>query len=370
MKRLFWKEFRERRLWIPVFSIIAIFIVVRGSAFTFIGHNDAFSKWLFLFFITAFLFGAGAFKGEIGTGSIDFLFSRPVSWKKFLAMKVLADLFIILIAVTIAAITYRIIRPEQYAAFTTLVHLMIGIGNGMIWFSIAYTLGLACSVIIPGALGGVLVMFAIMTISMLWATVCNKINWIDMNAAGFAALLAPVIAMLFIVRFGLTLPVRPRINRYALILVVVMIVVTVGFTKLPPSVKDYISGNEPAQWTFTSPDGRYLIAQKDSFRGSPTDLGPSSYSAPTETCFIRLSDNKKSVVWWPPDASLGWIGGDVAYSYNNCKLHIAVINKAGEVKTQEIDMPDPKRPYPLWQSGKEVGYTDSTGKNHIIKVDD
>jgi ABC-type transport system involved in multi-copper enzyme maturation permease subunit len=370
MKRLFWKEFREKRLWIPVLSLIAIFIVVRGSAFTFIGHDNAFSKWLFLFFITAFLFGAGAFKGEIGTGSIDFLFSRPVSWKKFLAMKVLADLFIILIAVTIAAITYRIIRPEQYAAFTTLAHLAVGIGNGMIWFSIAYTLGLACSVIIPGALGGVLVMFAIMIIGMVWATVCNRVNWIDMNAAGFAVLLAPAIAMLVIVRFGLTLPVRPRINRYALTLIAVMTVITVGFTILPSSVKEFWADNEPACWTFASPDGRYLIAQKDFVISSPLDSDSSYSRALTSTCFIRLSDGKKNIVLWPLGSRAFWINGNVAYDHNGNTLHIAVINKNGKITTQEVYMPDPKRPYPLWQSGKEVGYTDSTGKNHTIKVDD
>jgi hypothetical protein len=179
-----------------------------------------------------------------------------------------------------------------------------------------------------------------------------------------AWMLAPIIAMIVIVRFGLTLPPGKRVSRYALTLVVVIIIGTIVFSHLPASVNKYLIGNGPVRWTYMSPNGGYLIAQRDS-------LSVFNPDNPVPTCFIRLSDGKKTVIQWPT-GGFAWMGtnNDLVYQYKDKQLYIAILSKNGDIKTQIVDMPDPQQPYIWWHSGKETGYFDSTGKRHVVKVDD
>lgn len=154
MTRLIWKELREKWIWSLLITAAGVTIILMGQSFTFMIKNHGESLWIILPCLVCMLFGASSFSSEIGDKTADFLFSRPVSWKKLTSAKLLTGLVIIILSVIIAEMMFVILCPVQYKPFLTIGNWSKGIAVSLLYLVSAYALGFTASVVLPGAFGG------------------------------------------------------------------------------------------------------------------------------------------------------------------------------------------------------------------------
>ena len=417
MRRLIWRELRERSGWAVVLALSCVGVTLVLRRFTFVGGFSAATAWLWLPIATAFLFGLGAFSSE-QAGSADFLYSRPVSWKKMLLAKVAAALVVIVGSVVLSAVVYRLIRPEQYAQFTTVPHLARGAAYTAALLMVAYLFGLAYSPPLPGVFGGIVTFIALMVAlgleTSVYQALSNRgaadaamvsVRWLCGWIAGSAA------ATVVLARFGMTLPTPARVLRYAVVVLVVVVPAT-GLMSVIPRNRTRIDFGMESRLSQTSfsPDGRYALVERTRL----LDLLQTPASPATDVFLLRISDQKSAKLSYEGPLIVGlraaWARSDAVVYRDPHGIRIARMEPNGSIVEKTVQvfpgsrgffLPSADRRYALvlyqkgeiekaavvdveravrvgpiledvkkrwWQSNTEVGYIDAAGKRHIVSV--
>jgi hypothetical protein len=295
MRRLLWKEWQERRLWIALW-------VLAGAVLTALGKgqgvcNTAWmdSNWVMLIPLTALLAGLGGYGSELHGGRAAFLYSRAVTWKQVLAAKLLLGLAAVIGSVIISAAAGRLLLPVEYHSLITLHSLAIGALTMAGFTAGGYLLGLAFSVILPGVAGSMLV-------AVSWFGLMPMLSLLEIKEPVFSIILpilAPLAAGLLLARFGVTLHGTARLRRFAFVVLVTLAAgVLLDFTPQAALLHKKLNalGNTPAEERFYnvnfSPDARYVLVG----RIIDTELTP---------CLVRLSDGWFSFI--DPSTEVIWL---------------------------------------------------------------
>ncbi|MBI2843516.1 MAG: ABC transporter permease [Armatimonadetes bacterium] len=222
MKRLLWKEFRERWPWVAVLALSVLGVVVAGKGYTYCGSFETFTGWVAPSVLAALFLGMGAYSSELGWGTADFLHSRPITWKRILSAKLLFGILTIAIVCIVGAVLYRVTIPQAYAVHATVPALAEGAGIASLILTIAFLMGLVSSVVLPGAVGAALIFLAIVVgLGIEWAAVDPRARFeqgVVPNLPYWIITgwwLGASVAALVVLRFRITLPMPVRTKRYA-----------------------------------------------------------------------------------------------------------------------------------------------------------
>lgn len=343
MKALLWKELRERRLWLLPLLLSTLAVVLLRCGYTFCGFpNNYIIPSAFL----ALLFGMTTYSGELGTGTVDFLYAKPASWKKVLLAKLIVGLGFVVATALAATAVYRLMLPGVYADFAGPLELAKGTGLAIAVMGVPYLFGFACSVVLPGMVGGVLVFLSVSVLcGMLYGlfertakvgrTMEDAVFLTIVLAACFVASLA---AAVFTTRFGLTLGLATRVRRHILVMLPVL-----ALTIVPTAHLVHASWDQEQLYDGSvSPDGRYEILVR--YIGlHRRNLDPwDRMSLAGEAILVRLADGS-SVKLGPDRTNWEWVG-NVAYS--ECvgldvpgDLSLAKVQPGGSVRQHTITVP-------------------------------
>jgi hypothetical protein len=426
MTRLIWKEYREKRLWLPALAASVVGVVIAGQGYTYCGEIGAFTSWIALSLLSAFLLGAGAHSSELTGGTADLLYSRGASWKRALLSKLAVGAAMILLASALGAITYYFLRPEPLARFATFDRLALGFAYASLLMGAAYVVGFACSTALPGAFGGALTALGMAGVMAMHAGVLAQGNRREMYClTGWTV--GPVVAAIVTARFGLTLTMRERAIRYACIAVPVSIVVCQLWWSFTPT---YAGAKGSRLFTSVSPDERYAVTnvQRWDQDAYTSDMYVMKLSDNSKFRVLRNAPNPHQFYW--VDAGAAVLIGDTSgppyvlriapgeaplkkratirtLGYRNAwvivpspsrKLAIVAWGKGpleirpfrgmlvgfkdtwastlGLCMLQVIDVTSGRRLGPLvesasdfwWQSDTEIGYGEKNGKRHIVRI--
>ncbi|HEY3380103.1 MAG TPA: hypothetical protein VGL77_21725 [Armatimonadota bacterium] len=242
MKRLLWKEWRERWLWFVLWFVAVLGTAALGEGQQFCGSGSTpLSSWIVLPAGLAALAGLRGYNSELQGNRATFLYSRAQLWGRLLAAKALPGLGVAVVAAALGALVCRVTAPAAYLPFVTPAHLaqgaleMAGITGGL------YLLGLSCSIVLSGLAGSIIALllwFGLVFLSGQTVAIVFHGGYVRMFV--FALCAAPVVALAVIARFGLTLSWEQRLKRFVLILVLVSL--TGGLLNAIPYVRTFVSG--------------------------------------------------------------------------------------------------------------------------------
>ncbi len=234
MRRLLTKELKEKRMWIALLLVVL-------CAGTFLGlYALLFAGWvgwrmweeqaMMPFVFLGLIAGLAAYSSELSRGRADFLMSRPVSWKKLLAAKVIAAIIGIVAAAALAGLAYWLALPSEFRAAVPLTRIGAGVVFLTVYCSIGYFVGMVFSNVLPGVFGSALVLALVYFCGMSTVMSFDIHKSKTLFWPGLAWVLAPIAATLVIARFGMTLQPMERLRRYGLAcLIVVAIIAPLGF---------------------------------------------------------------------------------------------------------------------------------------------
>lgn len=332
MKRLLWREFREKWYWVPLLTAAASAPILFKDGYTFIGdlNIDRLIQWMLLPASLAALFGLGAYSSELARSTADFLFSRPISWKKMTAAKLITMLWIVIMAAMVSAVVYRIMCPVPYIKFATPLRLGEGIGISAGVMIVGYFIGAIFSVALPGTIGALTTLIAA---AVFCATVFIGIGSL-IEQAGIRKLMEPetfepvwsfagliigaLVAAVIISRFGITLSTAARVKRYALIFILIALLLSL-LDWNPTTRISYLSSKELDRGMVLSPDGRFAVLLSD----LPQRAG-------LKIELLRLCDRKKVIlpfrgvndITW----SITWAADGKLFMYRNLDTEHSSIN--------------------------------------------
>lgn len=308
MKSLLWKEFREKRLWLPAILLSIIGPVLLGQGYTFYGPLQVMQYgWIAPSLLVVLFLGFATYSSELSAGTTDLLGSRPVSWKKILTAKLVLGLVLIVPTVLLAAALYRLTCPEAYIRYATPAILGERAGLSMAALFVFYLIGLSCSVVLPGMVGALMVFLAV--------SIAQGAHLMLMNSGQTESLLKEIplfsiiswwigiiVAAMLILRFGITLSLSSRAKKFAVIaLAVVPFVAAVDFL---PQVRAKRENPHVPPVISLSGSGQYALVNELSVPARSKDFHG--------VYFVRLSDMKKvrtsfstDIDGWPY-----WIGDD------------------------------------------------------------
>lgn len=309
MRRLLWKEIREKRVWILLTALSVAGVTAFRSPYTFLGQQNLDDYLCFPSVVVALLYGLTAYSSEIGWHTPDFLFSRPISWKRVLCAKLMVAFGTMLAAALVGSAILRLWVPESHVAILSAYRLQ-GIGIALLVMGGPYLAGLASSLIFPGFLGSVTVLIAVLgAVAAEGAILREQLRgpvWVFGLFAGCWAA-SVIVAAIITARFGLTLAISRRAIRYASVLVVGSIVAAALVYALPRG--NWIHGKASLYWF--SPDGSYVLTT-----GVTYDyVGFSEIVSKQELWLTRLSDGlTRKLAWdehvyWPQ-----WTSDGTAYA--------------------------------------------------------
>ncbi|MDO8586026.1 MAG: ABC transporter permease [Armatimonadota bacterium] len=316
MRSLLLKEWREKRLWlIPLLATTAGFIAL-GMSYTFSGDLSTYSRWTWPSFLVSLLLGIDSYSRELSKGLVDFLYTKPASWRKTLLAKFTVGFGLIVASALIAAVVYRLCCPAEYVRLATPARLLQGAALATLLMGATYIIGAACSVAIPSPAGSYLVLAAAATLIGARGYLSSEVGQLAQGDAPFwwasGIALGIVAAGLVTVRFGLTLSTSARLKRYAAIALATALVFAPLDYALPrPGWVDRFS--PPGIWSSFGPTGEYLVCQDT----AAAYHQPRSSDANT-VWMARLADGKtgkikptaqdtylaNSIMWLAPDTLL------------------------------------------------------------------
>jgi len=229
MIRLGWKELRERRLWLLGWAagILIFSLYGRGQVFCGEPTGSEYIPWLLLPLAMGMAVGAGAYSAESLPERARFLFAHPVRWQQVLLVKLLLGLAVAVIVPLLAALIFRLAGPEPYRHLVTAGTVLTGAWPVTTALMLGYLLGLACSTMLPGAVGGIL-MLALFV--MLWTGYAVLLEYLNENSLLRLVLLvvlfplAIVAGGLRLTHFGLTLPTERRLLRVLAVFLPVLVI--------------------------------------------------------------------------------------------------------------------------------------------------
>ena len=158
MRRLLWKEWQERRLWMALWVLIGVVTTVLGKGQRITNTYDIDMSWIMLTTAAAMLAGLGGYGSELHGERATFLYSRAITWKQILTAKLLLGVFNVVVSVIINAITGQLLLPVEYHPLVTPHSLVIGALIMAGFTGAVYLIGLACSTVLPGLAGSLLVL--------------------------------------------------------------------------------------------------------------------------------------------------------------------------------------------------------------------
>jgi len=329
MRRLLWKELREKLIWALLLIAAAPGVIVFGDGYTFCG--DEFGGWITISAIAAFLLGGSAYSSELAGGRADFLFSRRISWEKVLLAKFLVGLAVVLVTAIVGALAYRLVCPAPLLPFATPFRLAEGVAYATIWMGICYVAGFLCSTALPGVFGSVLVYFAILTAYGVPIAILGP-SMHSTDAQGFGALggwaLGAIVATVVTARFGLTLNTTARAARYALTVAVIGIVVGSGAFWALGKTTFFDHQSDRPSFISLSPNGRYAVVQYPARSGATTSYDEIHLVKRSDDSRVLLADRPQSRTQVPYDY------GQITQCYwvDNTNIAMVIDRGGGEVR--------------------------------------
>lgn len=235
MKRLLWKEWQERRVWLLLCAVAIIIIGGLGLEQSPFEFNWNFSAWVSVTIILAVLAGLTGYGSELTGARAVFLYTRALCWQQVLLAKALLGLVVIFGASFIAALVMRLLAPAPYVPFMTPWHLLQGALLPSLLLGSFYLLGLGCSIVLPGLAGGILTLLTLGVATLLGLYLLQYMT--NGNAQLLMAFIylciTPLFTVVILARFGVTLPPLQRLRRFGVVLCsVVAAGIVVGL--LPP----------------------------------------------------------------------------------------------------------------------------------------
>lgn len=423
MSRLVWKELREKRFWGLALLASTVGFIAMGRSLYFQG--DGSDSWATICTLVAVLMGAGAYSSEIAGESATFLYSRPISWLKVLIAKTLAALAIIAAAAVLSAVAYRLLCPPIYLKFATIARMVEGVRTAILQMGTAYLFGLICSVMLPGTLGGAMVMMGMLVVQ---AFVAMSVIGSSQQSSVYYWLpyvwtLAVAIAAVLVMRFGISLPLLPRAKRYALYFACAIVPGMIVSSAIPTSLlsnrvstsvdRSSISADGRYAFVLTSADQPFSLGFSTSFENKvvlldlwdskqkplpdliwtgrsaywagPRTWLPDTYGETLETMRVlpglRTTSNSIQIGLRrhiKQDGSSYTYGSSPAIRQSPDGRYILVASDVGG-KGRTLQFADVFKSVKLkkvitgatdywWQSNTEVGYTDAKGKRHIVRI--
>lgn len=395
MKRLLWKEFREKWIWLVALVAFAIVPILCGDRYFFI--EGEFTNWTSLSLLVALVFGASAYSSELVGGTADFIRSRPASWLKLLAAKLIVAVGFIVVTMILAAGVYRIVCPEQYIRFAGL-YLAIRVLVATIFVGLSYICGFLFSAVLPSLFGGLFLMLMVLISCALEFGLYEELKLTPLSQWSVPGrFIGAAVATLLIARFGLTLPTNRRIIPFVMV---------VGLFALIGAPLNFIIKSAPITHLYNMSDNGRYAAMEEQVGG---EQRPIYY-------LVRVADGKKRRVSFPArtinwiSPNTVWFDGNMAAVMNGDCLWMGRMDSSGRL--HQVNMPlgsnsgqlpvlasppsgkfvsvnDPKtgrltladlehlRPLKVtlsgvkdywWQSDTEVCYIDKQGVRHIIQV--
>jgi ABC-type transport system involved in multi-copper enzyme maturation permease subunit len=347
MRRLLWKELRERWIWLVPLSATTAGIVAIGDPYFFRAGFD--TQWSFLSVLTALIFGTTAYSSELAAGVADFSRSRPTSWWKLLLAKIIIAAAILLVTAVLAAIVFRLACPAQYVQFAGFAELARGVGRALLVMGIPCLLGFVCSTVLPG--GFALLVYFIVVVSCLLEVLVYNVFDLHIKSvfSFFFRFAGAAVATVLIARFGLTLAGTQRLTRFLAIvgvsaLIGVPLNLTVKFDPFP--------GKRAVNSYSISADGRY--AAVETIRPA---TGYHSY-------LVRLSDGKRAPTSWGSGVVDGpsavWHKDAFAAITGDGRLSTFRMLSSGRLRCEDISL----------GSGCGTALTQSPGGRFVIVVTD
>ena len=119
MKRLFWKEWRERGLWFVLWTLSVVVLAALGESQQRGNQLTLMFPWILLPPLLALLAGLLGYGSELKGGRAAFLYSRAQLWKSLLFVKIISGLIVAVVSVTLGALAYRLTAPTVYLPLLT-----------------------------------------------------------------------------------------------------------------------------------------------------------------------------------------------------------------------------------------------------------
>jgi len=262
MRRLFWKEWRERWGWLCfcALAVIATPLITQGHCYLALEWAVQ-TPWTFMPLLAALLAGLSGYGSELQGERAAFLYSRAVTWKQLLGAKILLGCACIVAATVVAAIVCRYTIHPAYLPFFMPRDVILG---GSIWGGITmgcYLIGMGLSIAWPGLWGGILA-------GLLFIAMCVlPLYWFSQEDYGgpffvFSGMATPLVAGVILARFGITLTAGARFRRF-LLLIVLLLTGTLIVTLTPPGSRMARRVCEPLfshSYMVVNPTGAYDCA--------------------------------------------------------------------------------------------------------------
>lgn len=147
MRRLLIKELRSA-WWIIGLAYAMVFaVVLMGDPLGFRGDEmgDLFG-WLIIPFL---VLGLRAYSGELGAGTVEFLYSRPIKWWQVFLAKLMTGVLAVVSTVLLGLLAYVLTAPHYYLPFLH-EQLLKGLGEMMLILGVCFVIGFGASVLMPG----------------------------------------------------------------------------------------------------------------------------------------------------------------------------------------------------------------------------
>ena len=277
-KRLIWKEWREKRWWgLVFFAFVAAELALFQDGLSYGGHVQTISPWVFLLALPGLLLGLTTFSRETGYECQDFIFSRPIGWKRVLGAKLLIDCGLVLAGILAGGFLYRLLLPSAYAPFFSIWQLLSGVGLAFAVTMMGYLPGFGASVVLPGMLGGGVVLLlvgcAALVEFMVGVEYFDESDWKGLVGAW---VLAVIITTVMMAKRGLGLSAKERARKYGIYVVVIstlMLCWTVPLANHLARQPADLGQDAAMRVTDVSPDGRFVIAERTTSTRRPLAAG-------------------------------------------------------------------------------------------------
>ncbi len=267
MRRLLWKEWRERRLWALSLAASILYVSLYAQGQNCFGElNFPWTNWQALPLMLALLTGAGAYASELSGERATFAFSRPISLRAMLCAKLLFGAIIFIGVPLLAALLLRFTIPAPLQHLATPVHLLTGAWT-MTWpLAVCYLFGLGCSVMSPRLPGSILVIAAtaaVLAIALALAPLCSNGNvpgsYFASSMFSLGTWLGVLCAGLSVAYFGLTLGAKERLQRFAPIYIGILLGLGLIGMLLPGQWTERLLWHWTPISTNISPGGSYAL---------------------------------------------------------------------------------------------------------------
>ena len=147
MRRLLMKELRSAWWIIGIAYAMVIAVVLMGDSLGFRGDEEGdLFMWLIFPFLTL---GLRAYSAELSSGTVEFLYGRPIKWSKIFLAKFLIGILAAVSTALLGLLAYVLIAPHHYLPFLH-EQVLSGLGEMVLILGACFAVGFGASVLMPG----------------------------------------------------------------------------------------------------------------------------------------------------------------------------------------------------------------------------